>query len=75
MTISGTTASGNRLVTFHGAKDMRVDTYKFPELTMPNGKKAPSCRYRQNRYDQYMRQRPAYLSRFVRRTARHDDGS
>ncbi|MFB9830804.1 alcohol dehydrogenase catalytic domain-containing protein [Actinoallomurus acaciae] len=35
------THNGNRLVTFHGREDVRVDTYKFPELTMPNGKNAP----------------------------------
>ncbi|QDH15320.1 formaldehyde dehydrogenase, glutathione-independent [Oecophyllibacter saccharovorans] len=34
-------ATGNRLVTFHSPLKMQVDTYKYPELTMPNGKKAP----------------------------------
>ncbi|AOX18678.1 glutathione-independent formaldehyde dehydrogenase [Kozakia baliensis NRIC 0488] len=33
--------SGNRIVTFEKPMEMRVNTFKFPELVTPQGKKAP----------------------------------
>lgn len=33
--------SGNRIVTFEKPMEMKVNTFKFPELITPQGKKAP----------------------------------
>ena len=34
-------ATGNRIVTFEKPMEMKVNTFKFPELITPQGKKAP----------------------------------
>lgn len=36
-------ATGNRIVTFEKPMEMKVNTFKFPELITPQGKKAPTA--------------------------------
>lgn len=43
------TPTGNRIVTFEKPLEMKVNTFKFPELITPQGKSAPHVRISEHR--------------------------